>query len=45
MRSPRVVLTAVLFFILAAAPTDPAAAAETIRVGFMGPLTGSSCSR
>jgi branched-chain amino acid transport system substrate-binding protein len=40
MRSLRVGLTAALFLALAAFPAGPAAGAEAIRVGFMGPLTG-----
>ena len=40
MSSLRAVLTAAFFLALAALATSPAAAAETIRIGFMGPLTG-----
>ena len=40
MRPLRVLLVAAFFVTLAAFPTRPAAAAETIRIGFMGPLTG-----
>ena len=40
MRSLRGGLIAALFLALAALPAGPAAGAEAIRVGFMGPLTG-----
>jgi alkanesulfonate monooxygenase SsuD/methylene tetrahydromethanopterin reductase-like flavin-dependent oxidoreductase (luciferase family) len=40
MRSLRVGLTAALFLAVAVGSSGPAAAAETIRIGFMGPLTG-----
>ena len=40
MRSLRVGLSAALFLALAVGPWGSAAAAEAIRVGFMGPLTG-----
>ncbi len=40
MRSLRVALAAALVFALAVSAAGPAAAAETIRIGFMGPLTG-----
>jgi len=40
MRLPRIGLTSALVLALAVLATSPAAAAETIRIGFMGPLTG-----
>ena len=40
MRSIRLALTAALSLALAVSSAGPAAAAEAIRVGFMGPLTG-----
>ncbi|HJR02818.1 MAG TPA: ABC transporter substrate-binding protein, partial [Methylomirabilota bacterium] len=40
MKFPRVGLTTALLLALAALATSPAAAAESIRIGFMGPLTG-----
>ena len=40
MRFPRIGLTTALVLALAVLATSPAAAAETIRIGFMGPLTG-----